>query len=105
MPRDVLAAIYAHFNRQLKGKNLPEVQYDVFSWRIARTIQYRTTCGCYNRLARKKRLSNEKYRKPNNLTARLYGPILTCEELCISYGSLFSPNTAIDGLLKPDHQP
>lgn len=46
MPGNELAAIYSRVNARLQAEHIPEVQYDVFSWRMARAIQYRTSGGC-----------------------------------------------------------
>lgn len=46
MPGNELAAIYTRVNAQLQAEHIPEVQYDVFSWRMVRAIQYRTSGGC-----------------------------------------------------------
>ncbi|KAH6861249.1 hypothetical protein AA0117_g12846 [Alternaria alternata] len=43
VPGDVLATIFARVNARLRDEQIPEVQYDVFSWRMARAIQYRMT--------------------------------------------------------------
>ncbi|KAL5121513.1 hypothetical protein ACEQ8H_000585 [Pleosporales sp. CAS-2024a] len=43
VPGDVLSSIFDRVNAQLKAENIPEVQYDVFSWRMARAITYRNT--------------------------------------------------------------
>ncbi|EOA87744.1 uncharacterized protein SETTUDRAFT_168889, partial [Exserohilum turcica Et28A] len=43
VPGDVLASIFDRVNAQLRAENIPEVQYDVFSWRMARAISYRNT--------------------------------------------------------------
>ncbi|KAF5845580.1 hypothetical protein GGP41_009372 [Bipolaris sorokiniana] len=42
VPGDVLAKIYDRVNAQLQAENIPKVEYDVFSWRMARAIGYRT---------------------------------------------------------------
>lgn len=46
MPGDVLAKIYDRVNVQLQAENIPKVEYDVFSWRMARAIGYRTSSEC-----------------------------------------------------------
>jgi hypothetical protein len=48
VPGDVLATIYARVNARLRDEQIPEVQYVVFSWRMARAIQYRMTCRYYS---------------------------------------------------------
>jgi hypothetical protein len=42
IPDDVLAEMHSRVNGQLAKEGIPEVRYDVFSWRMARAIQYRT---------------------------------------------------------------
>jgi hypothetical protein len=42
MRADVLTQIHERVNTQLLLEHIPEVAYDVFEWRIARAIQYRT---------------------------------------------------------------
>ncbi|KAH8644024.1 hypothetical protein IG631_01488 [Alternaria alternata] len=42
IPDDVLAEVHSRVNSQLAKEGIPEVRYDVFSWRMARAIQYRT---------------------------------------------------------------
>ncbi|EMD94601.1 hypothetical protein COCC4DRAFT_152617 [Bipolaris maydis ATCC 48331] len=45
VPGNELAAIYTRVNAQLQAEHIPEVQYDVFSWRMVRAIQYRTSAS------------------------------------------------------------
>lgn len=49
VPADVLNEVWNRVNLQLQAEDIPEVTYDLFSWRIARTIQYRT-CKSHNPL-------------------------------------------------------
>jgi hypothetical protein len=42
IPDDVLAEMHSRVNGRLAKEGIPEVRYDVFSWRMARAIQYRT---------------------------------------------------------------
>ena len=37
-----LTELYNRVNAQLRTEQIPEVTYDVFEWRMARAIQYRT---------------------------------------------------------------
>jgi hypothetical protein len=39
---DVLTEMHDRVNAQLLVEQIPKVSYDVFEWRIARAIQYRT---------------------------------------------------------------
>jgi hypothetical protein len=42
IPAHTMIEIYERVNSKLVEEHIPKVPYDVFSWRMARGIQYRT---------------------------------------------------------------